>query len=95
MQTTWFIEMQFLECRGCTRVCRNAEDQTLANTENDLILFQLGAKEQIGWQLLNFWKIWQIRYEHGLHVLYAIREGQEVLLNNTSVLNMPIFSSTI
>ena len=54
MRTTWFIEMQFLECRGCTRVCRNAEDQTLANTGNDLILFQLGAKEQIGWQLLNF-----------------------------------------
>lgn len=31
----------------------------------------------------------------GLHVLYAIREVQEVLLNNTSVLNMLIFSSTI
>lgn len=57
MQTTWFIEMQFLECRGCTRVCHKAEDPTLANPENDLILFQLGAEEQIGWQLLNLWKI--------------------------------------
>ena len=95
MKTTWFIEMQFLECRGCTHVCHKAEDPTLANPENDLILFQLGAEEQIGWQLLNLWKIWQIKYEHGLHVLYAIREVQEVLLNNTSVLNMLIFSSTI